>query len=239
MSVQDGVLPALEAFEYTLLAVAALLATSAIFLRKVRFGLFGERASTTSVSVCALCGFMLVAVVLLTIIYHPDEIFDFSVAGKKSYRLLFLMTIVLMFLSAFYFLSRASTVMKDSPYISLLSLLPPCFCIAYLLTSYLNSDTPLLDFNRITSDMAFISALMFTLSEARLAIYRGGYAFRFAASLACIVCICSHIVPLLLLSAFWEMRLTLSYLTDVSLIAVLFYALFAAFNAIRTLEEAE
>jgi hypothetical protein len=46
-------------------------------------------------------------------------------------------------------------------------------------------------------------------------------------------------VPLLLLSAFWEMSLSLSTLAEVSLIAVLFYALFAAFNAIRTLKEEE
>lgn len=239
MSFQDGALSALEAFEYTLLAVAAMLATSALFLRKVRFGLFGARASTTSISVCALCGFMLGAVGLLTLLYYPDEIFDFSVSENNAYRLLFIITLGFIFVSALYFLGRASTAMKDSPYIAMLSLALPCFCIAYLLTSYLNPDLPLLDFNRVTSELAFISALMFMLSEARLAIYRDGYAFRFAASLACIVCICAHVVPLLLLSAFWEMSLTLSTLMEISLIAVLFYALFAAFNAIRTLEEAE
>ena len=239
MSFQDGALSALEAFEYTLLFVAALLSTSAVFVRKACFGLFGERASTTSVAVCALCGFMLGAVCLLTLIYYPDELFDFSAADKNSYRIFFLITVTLMFASALYFLGRASTSMKNSSSIATLSLVLPCFCIAYLLASYLNSDVPLLDFNRVTSELAFISALMFMLSEARLATYRGGYAFRFASSLACIVCICSHIVPLLLLSAFWEMSLSLSTLAEVSLIAVLFYALFAAFNAIRTLKEEE
>jgi len=239
MSFQDGALPALRAFEYTILAVAALLATSALFIRKVSFGLFGARASTTSVTVCALCGFMLGAVGLLTIIYYPDEIFDFSDTMKNSYRIFFIATLALMFVSALYFLGRASTAMKNSPSIAVLSLALPCFCIAYLLASYLNSDLPLLDFNRVTSELAFISALMFMLSEARLATYRGGYAFRFASSLACIVCICAHIVPLLLLSAFWEMSLSLPILAEVSLIAVLFYAVFAAFNAIRTLKEAE
>jgi hypothetical protein len=46
-------------------------------------------------------------------------------------------------------------------------------------------------------------------------------------------------VPLLLLSAFWEMSITLSILTDISLVAILLYAVFAAFNAIRTLKETE
>ena len=239
MSFQDGSLAAVQAFEYTLLAISALLATSAFFIRKVKFGLFGARASTTSVAVCALCGFMLGAVGILTLFYHSSEIFAFSAEASGAYRIFHIATIALMFVSALYFLSRASTAMKNSPSIATLSLALPCFCIAYLLASYLNADAPLLDFNRITSELAFISALMFMLSEARLATYRGGYAFRFASSLACIVCICAHIIPLLLLSAFWEMSITLSILTDISLIAILLYAVFAAFNAIRTLEENE
>ncbi len=239
MSFQDGSLNALKAFEYSLLAVSALLATSAFFVRKVKFGLFGARASTTSVAVCALCGFMLGAVGILTVFYYPGEIFGLSAESSATYRVFHIATIALMFVTALYFLSRASTAMKNSPSVATLSLALPCFCIAYLLASYLNTDIPLLDFNRVTSELAFIAALMFMLSEARLATYRGGYAFRFASSLACIVCICAHIVPLLLLSAFWEMSITLSILTDISLIAILLYAVFAAFNAIRTLKEDE
>jgi hypothetical protein len=239
MSFQDGSLNALKAFEYSLLAVSALLATSAFFVRKVKFGLFGARASTTSVAVCALCGFMLGAVGILTVFYYPGEIFGLSAESSATYRVFHIATIALMFVTALYFLSRASTAMKNSPSVATLSLALPCFCIAYLLASYLNTDIPLLDFNRVTSELAFIAALMFMLSEARLATYRGGYAFRFASSLACIICICAHIVPLLLLSAFWEMSITLSILTDISLIAILLYAVFAAFNAIRTLKEDE
>ena len=239
MSFQDGSLSAIQAFEYSLLAISVLLATSAVFLRKVTFGLFGARASTTSVAVCALCGFMLGAVGILTLFYHSSEVFAFGGGATGIYRVFHIATIALMFVSALYFLSRASIAMKNSPSVATLSLALPCFCIAYLLASYLNSEIPLLDFNRVTSELAFISALMFMLSEARLATYRGGYAFRFASSLACIVCICAHIVPLLLLSAFWEMSITLTILTDISLIAILLYAVFAAFNAIRTLKENE
>jgi hypothetical protein len=239
MSFQDGSLPAIRAFEYTSLAVATLLATSAFFLRSASFELFGARASTTSVAVCALCGFMLGAVGLLAIIYYPEQVFDFGDEDRSGYRILYAVALAFMFISSLYFLGRASTSMKNSHSVATLSLALPCFCIAHLLASYLNSDIPLLDFNRVTSDLAFIASLMFLLSEARLATYRGGYAFRFASSLACIVCICAHIVPLLLLSAFWEMSMNLSSLTDVSLIAVLFYAVFAAFNAIRTLKEKE
>lgn len=239
MSFQDGSLVALQAFEYALLAISALLATSAFFVCKAEFGLFGARASTTSVAVCALCGFMLGAVGLLSLLYYSAEIFGPGIKGSATYKVFYIATILLMFVSALYFLSRASTSMKNSPSITTLSLALPCFCIAYLLASYLNSDIPLLDFNRVTSELAFIAALMFMLSEARIATYRGGYAFRFASSLVCIVCICAHIVPLLILSAFWEMSITLSILTEISLIAILLYAVFAAFNAIRTLKENE
>jgi hypothetical protein len=238
MSFQDGSLKSIQAFEYTLLAIAALLSSAAVFAKKTKFGLFGERATTTSITVCALCGFILAAVVILSLLCYSETIFDFGDEMQFGHRILYIITLALMSVSALYFLGRASTMLKGSPSVSALSLILPCFCIAYLISSYLNNDIPLLDFNRVTSEMAFISALLFLLSEARLATYRGGYSFRFASSLISIVCICIHITPLLFLAAFWEMSINLPLLTDVSLVPILFYALFAAFNAIRTLKEA-
>ena len=236
MSFQDGALPALQAFEYTLLAVLAALVTCVFFVKKTQFGLFGARASTTSISICAICGFMLLAVGILALVYYPAEILDFSDSNTKAYRIFHIISLVFMFLSSLYFLGRASVSLKNSPSIATLSLSLPCFCIAYLVTSYFDSVRPLLDFNRVTSEIAFIAVLMFMLSEARLATDQGSYPFRFAASLASIVCISAYITPLLALAAFWEMDMSLSLLTDVSLVAILFYVVFAAFNAIRTLE---
>ena len=148
------------------------------------------------------------------------------------------MDLVFMFISSLYLFGRASVSLKNSPSIGTLSLALPCFAIAYLVTLYFDSELPLLDFNRVTAEMAFIATLMFSLSEARLATNQGSYPFRFAASLATIVCVCAHIVPLLALTAFWEISMNLSLLTEISLAGILVYALFAAFNAIRTLEEA-
>ena len=239
MSFQDGVLPTLEAFEYTLLAVLALLSTSAIFVSKTRFGLFGARASTTSIAICALCGFMLAAVGTLAMLCFPDEIFDFYDETLKSYHGFLLATVAFMLISALYFLGRASTALKNSPSVSALSLALPCFAMLYLVSSYFNPERPLLDFNRVTSEIAFICVLMFMLSEARLAIGEGSYPFRFAASLITIVAVCSYILPLLLLAAFWEMDMSLALLSECSLVPILFYATFAAFNAIRTLEPKE
>jgi hypothetical protein len=239
MSFQDGALPALELFEYVLLAVLALLATSAIFLRKTEFGLFGARASTTSVSICAICGFILAVVGVFAMFCFPYEIFDFYDEALKTYHIFLLITVALMFVSALYFFGRASTALKNSPSVATLSLALPCFAIAYLISSYFNADLPLLDFNRVTSEIAFICVLMFMLSEARLATDQRSYPFRFAASLITIVSVCSYIAPLLLLAAFWEMDISLSLLMEVSLVPVLFYATFAAFNAIRTLKQAE
>lgn len=238
MSFQDGALPELELFEYTLLAVVAVLSTCIFFVRKTKFGLFGARASTTSVSICAISGFITATVGVLALVRYSDEIFDFSDETAMPYHIFYVISLAFMFISALYLLGRASISLKNSPSIGTLSLALPCFAIAYLVTLYFDSELPLLDFNRVTAEMAFIAALMFSLSEARLATNQGSYPFRFAASLATIVCVCAHIVPLLALTAFWEISMNLSLLTEISLAGILVYALFAAFNAIRTLEEA-
>ena len=238
MTFQDGARPALQAYEYTLLAVCAVIASCVFFAKKTNFRLFGARSSTTSVAICAFCGFMIVAVALLALIYYPEEIFDFSDKAFWPYRIFYLISLVFMIGSALYFLGRASIALKNSPSIATLSLSLPCFCIAYLVASYFNSERPLLDFNRTTSTLAFIAVLIFMLSEARLANDCGNYPLRFAASLISMVCICAYVIPLLLLSSFWEMHMSLSLLTEVSLAAILFYVVFASFNAIRTLKEA-
>jgi len=238
MTFQDGALAALQACEYALLAACALLSTCIIFVQKIKFRLFGARSSTTSVAICAFCGFMLLAVAILSLAYYPSEIFDLG--GEDTfYRIFYVISLIFMFGTALYFLGRASTTLKNSHSIATLSLALPCFCIAYLVTMYFDQDLPLLDFNRVTSQIAFIAVLMFMLSEARLATDQGSYSFRFAASLISIVCICAYIIPLLVLAAFWEMSMSLSLLTEVSLVAILFYVVFAAFNAIRTLEPKE
>ncbi|MBQ9745221.1 MAG: hypothetical protein IJW21_00160 [Clostridia bacterium] len=237
MSFEDGALPTLRVFEYALLAACVLLATCVFFAGKTRFGLFGARISTTSVTVCAVCGFMLATVGVLAFIYHSDTILDFSDKSVMGYRIFYLAALGSMFIGALYFLGRASIVLKNSSSLAALSLSLPIFCIAHLVASYFNSELPLLDFNRVTSEIAFIAVLMFVLTEASLSTGGKNYAWRFASSLICIVCVCAYIVPLLILVAFWEMRLSLSLLTEISLMGILLYALFAAFNAIRTLEE--
>ena len=239
MSFEDGALSSLQAFEYALLAFCALLSSCVIFAGKLEFKLFCKRASTTSVSICAFCGFMIFAVGILALIYYGADIFDFYGEASAAYRVFYIAALAMMFISALYFLGRASTALENSSSIAGLSLALPCFCIAYLGASYFNADLPLLDFNRVTSEMAFISVLMFALSEARLATGRGNYKFRFVASLICMVCVCSYIVPLLVLVVFWEMNMSLTTLTEVSLVAVLMYVTFSAFNAIRTLKETE
>lgn len=237
MSFQDGALPALKAFEYALLAVCALLSSCIFFAKKIKFGHFGARISTTSVSICAISGFALAAVGILSLIYYADIIFDFSDDALLLYRIFQIATLALMFLTALYFLGRASVSLKNSPSIATLSLLFPCFCIAYLACSYFNSELPLLDFNRVTSQISFIAVLMFALSEARLATDQGSYPFRFAASIVCVVCASAYIIPLLALVAFWEIGMSLTLMMEISLACILIYAVFAAFNAVRTMKE--
>ena len=208
-------------FEYVLLFIALLALTSVFFAKKTNFQLFSARSSTTSVSICAVCGFIFATIAIISLIYYYDIIFVFY-PGSIAVSLLRIASVFSMLFAALYFLSCASTKVtgRETSKASL-SLSLPLFGIFYL--SYLYFDTTLMfhDTNRIMGQVAFISVLAFFVSEANIATGHKAYGVHFATSLA------------------WEMSITPSFLIDFSSIGILLYAVFSAFNAIRTLEEDE
>ncbi|MGN1095392.1 MAG: hypothetical protein ACI4QR_03285 [Eubacteriales bacterium] len=115
----------------------------------------------------------------------------------------------------------------------------PLYSLVYLVASYFNKGYTYNDFNRVTCHISFIAIILFFLSEARLAIGKNSYAFHFVMSLICIICISAYILPLLFLSAFWEMSFSASLVFELSEIAVLIYAIYSASYALYSLKERE
>lgn len=226
-------------FEYVLLFAALLVLTSVFFTKKIKFQLFSARSSTTSVSICAVCGFLFATIAIISLIYYYDVMFVFN-PGNIAVSLLRIAAVFSMLFAALYFLSCASTKVtgRETSKASL-SLSLPLFGVFYL--SYLYFDTTLMfhDTNRITGQVAFISVLAFFVSQANIATGHKAYGLHFATALACIVCVSAYILPIISLVAFWEMSIVSSFLIDFSSIGILLYAIFSAFNAIRTLEEDE
>ena len=234
-SFEHGAAGIFRTYEYALIAVSLILATSVFFIKKDKVQLFSARYSTTSVSVCAVCGFIFAATAILIAVNHSDSIFNFY-SNSPAHNVLYIMALFAMLISAFYFIGCASTMMQKSCAKPYLSLFPTLFCALYMGASYFDSEYLFYDFNHVTSQIAFMSMMLFLLSEANLATSQNAYGLHFAMSLACIVCVSAHIIPLLLLVSFWEINLTISITTELVSIGVLIYAMLSAFNAIRTLE---
>lgn len=223
-------------FEYVLLAIAALMYTCTFLFKNTRFQLFSKRTSTTSISICAICGAIMLAVAILVVVYHRGEFLNFY-NNSFLHRVLFIVALGLLFISSVYFFICASTQFANSDYKAYCSIVLPLFAVFYLGSIYFNADLIFYDSNRITSTIAFISVVFFLLSEAKVALGQGGHAFHFAASLACIVCVSAHILPTVFLISFWEMSLTMYRVIEFSTLGILLYASFSAVNSIRTMEE--
>ncbi len=225
-------------FEYIVLLIALIALTSVIFAKQTSFRLFSARASTTSVAICAVCGFVFATIAILIILFY-DITIEFN-SVNFAFSLLRLAAVISMIFVSLYFLLCASTmVIGKETSKSALSLSLPIFALLYL--TYLYFDTTLMfhDTNRIMGQVAFISILAFFVSEANITTGHMAFGWHFATSLACIVCVCAYILPMLFLVAFWEIKVTQELLMDFSSIGVLLYAIFSAFNAIRTMEKEE
>ena len=237
-SFEHGSREVFSVFEYMLLAVSLICLTAVFFAMGSKFQLFSARSSTTSISICAVCGVVPLAIVIFVLAFHHGEIFNFRSNGA-IYRVLFISAIFLMLISSLYFLGCASTALAKSRAKASLSLALPLFGLTYLTATYLNEDLIFYDSNRITCILASIFIMLFFLAESKVATSGAGYAFHFAASLACIVAVSAYIIPILVLVAFWEISMSLPTVTELSFIGILIYAVFSAVNSIRTLEEGE
>lgn len=237
-SFEHGAAGVFRTYEYALIAVALVLSTSIFFIKKIKLQLFSARYSTTSVSICAICGFIFAATAILLTVNYSDIIFNLY-SNSLAHSVLYIIALVAMLLSALYFIGCASTRMQKSCAKPYLSLFPTIFCALYMGASYFDTDYLFYDFNHITSQIAFMAMMLFMLAEANLATDQNAYRLYFAMSLVCIVCVSAHVIPLLLLVSFWEIKATIPITTELASIGILIYAILSAFNAVRTLENAD
>ena len=141
----------------------------------------------------------------------------------------------MMFFVSFYFFVSSSVVLANSKLRSPLSMSLPLYALFYLVASYFNNELMYNDFNRITSHISVIAMILLFLAQVRAEIGRPSYGFRFISSLMCIICISSHILPLIILAAFWQIDFSVSIIYEMAEIAVLLYAVYTAFKSVKCL----
>lgn len=237
-SFENGSGVILEIFEYVLVFAMLIFLFSLLFTRGVEFPSFNH-SSTLAIFVKVLCGFICMSVVMISVFGTRKELFASETKDGVSlvYIIAMILAIISLFFVSLYFFVSSSVKFLSSPIKIYLSFSLPIFALLYLIASYFNKNFMYNDFNRITCHVSFIAIILFALSKVRLEIGRKSYAFHFVTSLLCIVSISSYIIPLVLLSAFWEINFSATTAFESVEIGLLIYAVYSAFYSASHLSE--
>lgn len=233
-SFENGSRDIFRAFEYILIFAALLSLISLIFTRGASFSSC-EKPTTLSIFVKVLCGCIFFTVAILIAISLNKKL-SFS-SNTVIYKVFITLSIIMMFFVSFYFFVSSSVVLANSKLRSPLSMSLPLYALFYLVASYFNNELMYNDFNRITSHISVIAMILLFLAQVRAEIGRPSYGFSFLSSLICIICISSHILPLIILAAFWQIDFSVSIIYEMAEIAVLLYAVYTAFKSVKCLGE--
>ncbi len=229
----------LQTFEYLLLLACLIMITAAFFAGNISFKRLNDSDSGASVYIGVSCGIIFTATAVFSLFYYFDDLFFKTRTNTAVTKICTILAFFLIFFVALYFFMFAMPGYNKKKIKTAFSLFLPLFALTCMISSYFNSDFTYNDFNRITCHISLLSILFFSLSEARLALGRPAYKFNFITSLVCIICIPSYILPVVVLSSFWEMNFTFTLLFEMSQIAFLIYAVASAVTSLKSMTEAK
>lgn len=220
---------------YVMLGVVLLMLTSYFFLRKESFERFSPSANQVSVFSSSLCGFVFVAVGILVIVYYAGSVFGRS-GGGWFFKAAQIISFFSLFGAAAYFIFSASTSYCESKIKKGLSFFPALWALSYLSCSYINANYIYNDPNRIFCNVSLSALLLFFLFETRNTVSVPQNPMRFAFSLVAMVCVLTYMIPLLFLTAFWEIPLTLESLfeaVECGAVIYIFAVLYTMISALK------
>ena len=226
----------LKALGYVTLGAALLMFTSYFFIRKESFERFSASSNQVSVFSSSLCGFVFVAVGILVVVYYAGSVFGHS-GGGWFFKTAQIISFFSLFGSAAYFIFSASTGYCESKIKNGLSFFPALWALSYLSCSYINADYIYNDPNRILCNVSLAALLLFFLFETRNTVSKPQNPMRFAFSLIAMVCVMTYMVPLLILTAFWEIPLTLESLFEAVECGAVFYIFAVLYTMISVLKK--
>lgn len=227
----------LDLLGYVMLAVLILTFTSVIFTHKKTYIPFTASSNAYSVFTSSLTGCLFAASGILSLIYYASDIFASN--GTAVFRILLLLALLSLFLSAVYFIISASARYDKAPIKKVFALFPMTFATTYLGAAYLSPDFSFSDSNDVLRNVALAALVLFFIQEARSCFYRTTDAMRFPFSVAALVCLIAYALPTLFVTAFWEMEFTYMTMFDLVECGVIFYIIASVRNMILHLAPEE
>lgn len=227
----------LDILGYVTFAVIVLLASAAIVIRKTEIAPFTASSSQTAVFASSFAGFMFFAVAILLLIYYRESIFAES--AHTFFKILQIASLFSMFFASAYFLLNSSAEPNGTKMKIALSFCPTVWFLLYLVTSYANPEFIYNNPDRLFCNVSLIALLLFCLFETRRNAVGPMNPLQFMFGLIAVVCSLVYIVPTFLLTAFWEIELTVTTIFEAVELGVIFYIAAILYVMIRSVTPQE
>ena len=212
--------PHLRALGFTLAAVLAILATSAIFLARFEFGKFSASDNQFSVFTSALLGFIFLAIGVFALLSSAE---GETVRGYPLYTCTQLITKLFVFLCAAYFILNAADNTRFENARKMLSFATPVWGVAFMVSTYLDPAYNFKDDNHSLCILAVCALVFFLLYESGMTLLGKGGIPYFVFSLLSLAASAVYIIPNFVLLAYWELSAGTNQIYEAALLGTIFY----------------
>ena len=211
----------LQAIGFTLFFVFVILATSALVLKNFEFKPFAVSEHQSSVFTSALLGFVFLAIGIFVSLY-----LNVISANREAplFRYTQLLSYILLFFCAAYFLLNAAGRSRSESLRKMLSLCPPVWGIAFLAASYLNPAYNYKDFNHTLCNVALCALTVFFFYDVKASALGKETLAHFVFALISLSASMVYMIPTFVLLAYWELSSDLNHLFEAVLLGSIFYA---------------
>ena len=221
----------LKSMGFILFFIFAVLATSAIVLVGYEFKAYAPSEHQSSVFTSALFGFVFLAIGVFVSLYLQTILAD---QAHPLYRYMQLIAYALLFLCAAYFILCAAGNPRFEQSKKFLSLIPPIWCVAFLVSSYLDPMYNYKDYNHILCNVAISALAIFLLYDSKMVATGKATLAQFVFALISLVASMVYMLPTFVLLAYWELSSGLNQIFEATLLGALFYVAACLRNLCKT-----
>ena len=212
--------PSLKAFGFLLMFVFIILATSAFFMLRYKFGKFSASEDQFSVFTSALLGFVFLAIAVFISCYFKKII---DIIEYSDYKYIQLISFLLLFCCAAYFIFSAAGHARFENARKALSLATPVWAITFMISSYMDPMYNYGDYNHSLCLVAICALVLFLLYDAGATVKSKATVPYFVFSLISLVASAAYIIPNFILMAYWELSFGLNHILEAALLGTIFY----------------
>ncbi len=210
----------LKSLGFTLFFIFVILATSAIILTRFEFRTFSAAEHQASVFTSALLGFVFLAIGVFVSMYMKTTLENTLFPLYKYSQFI---SYVLLFFCAVYFILNAAGHPRFEEYKKKLAFIPPIWCVAFLVSSYVNPAYNYKDFNHTLCNVAICALVFFFLYDGKMVITEKATVPYFVFSLISLTASMVYIIPTFVLLAYWELSSDVEHIFEAVLLGTIFY----------------